>query len=158
MLFNGLLKLGFQVLTQLLFTLHRKVSLLLGFIQSTGDLLVSSLQLCDVSVLLLDLIESAVKFGLNVMRIALAFILLSQAILVSSVGFVQYLNLNMKFLNLLTESLLDGVSVQETLNLLFTEEEFFLDHGLHIGVAINDSLQELCEVGTLGLLAVLLGP
>ena len=64
----------------------------------------------------------------------------------------------MKFLNLLAESLLDGVRVQETLNLLFTEEELFLDHRLHVGVAINDSLQELCEVGTLGLLAVLLGP
>ena len=62
----------------------------------------------------------------------------------------------MKFLNLLAESLLDGIRVQETLDFLFAEEEFFLDHGLHVSVGIDDSFQELSEVSALRLLLTIL--
>ena len=138
LLLNSLLKLWLKILTKLLFALYGNFFFPLRFLQSANDLFVSSLQVSDTSVLFRNLFVGSREFVLNVLSQILALVLLSQAILVSSVGFVQYLNLNMKFLNLLTESLLHGIRVQETLDFLFAKEEFFLDHGLHVGVGIDD--------------------
>lgn len=84
------------------------------------------------------------------------FIKLTKAVLVGTHLLVEIPDLHVQLFNLVSQRLLHWVCVEETLNLLFTEQELFLDQVFHIKVAVNHCLKKLCEVGRLAALTIVI--
>ena len=61
------------------------------------------------------------NFLLKVLRVVLTLVLFSQALLVASDGLIELLDRNGKFFYLLTEGLLNWVSVEEALDFLLAK-------------------------------------
>ena len=91
--------------------------------------------------------SNTVQLGLDVLVIIHAFVGFCDAILSLSVLNLKFLDLQLKLFNFLPKSGLHGVGVEEPLNFLVAEEEFFLDQSLHIAVTVDHRLQDVRELG-----------
>jgi len=110
----------------------------------------------DLVVFLSDFWSKFVNCSLQALSVVLTFVSLSQTCLISRHLFIKCLNVQVELFDLLSQCLLNRIGVQKALDFLLTEQELVLDESLHVRVAVDDGFEQLCEVGALGALCVLL--
>ena len=119
-------------------------------------LIVATLKIVESDLLHLKISFSFFKVLLEVVSVALiVLLLLFQTLIVKAILLLKLLDHLIEHLDLLSKRLLNRVGLQEACNFLLREEVLLLDKRLHVAIAIDDGLNELCEVVALATVTLL---
>ena len=149
---DGLLQLGLQILTQLVLALRCHFRFLVGFEELGSNFFVDSFHVDDLHLEADNFLLSIVQFLLDSLSFISTPVLFCQTLIVCSIVLFELSYLKIELLHLFSKCSLDGVCINEALDLLLREQELVLDEGLHVGITLDDRFEQLCEISSLRLL------